>query len=167
MPATTAQMWQYHPTEYIFEKSRYIYASIKGTLREYEITRSNYILIKKWCSPEHAESSFSDSKLISFQKKKHTPVQKIIYSTSLMQEGVFSLVYARVLMFLKTTSWIILELKRLQNYNNYWVMYGHVFTNQLVGHSNLGIGRIYFWWLSPKYMLWFSECFNHHTCSCK
>ena len=37
-------------------------------------------------------------------KKKHTPVQKIIYSTSLMQEGVFSLVYARVLMFLKTTS---------------------------------------------------------------
>ena len=84
---------------------------------------------KKWCSPEHAESSFSDSKLISFQKK-HTPVQKIIYSTSLMQEGVFSLVYARVLMFLKTTSWIIPELKRLQNYNNFWVMYGHVFTNQ-------------------------------------
>ena len=36
-----------------------------------------------------------------------------------MQEGVFSLVYARVLVFLKTTSWIILELKRLQNYNNF------------------------------------------------
>lgn len=100
-------------------------------------------------------------------KKKDTPVQKIIYSTSLMQEGVFSLVYARVLMFLKTTSWIILELKRLQNYTNYWVMYGNVFNNQLVGHSNLGIGRTYFWRLSPKYMLWFSECFNHYTCSCK